>query len=91
MVRFEDNWADEMDIKGYEVMTPQQLEYVSERVKTYFIDNNLLKYYFGTNEYIEYSSAEEVCSKYTVQDISETDYNTLNSLNLLKFGNIGPF
>lgn len=91
LLKFEDNWADEMDVAGYEVITLRQLEHFNKRVEAYFSENDSFEYYFGTNEFIEYNSAIELLSKYSVLTITETDYQTLNKLGLLKFGIIGPF
>ena len=91
LLKFEDNWADEMDVEGCEVITLERLKYFNERVEAYFLENDSLEYYIGTNECIEYTSAGELLSKYSVLTITETDYQTLNKLGLLKFGIIGPF
>lgn len=91
LLKFQDNWADEMDVEGYEVITPEQLKYFNERVEAYFLENDILEHYIGTNECIEYTSAIDLLSKYSVRDITEADYQTLNKLGLLKFGIIGPF
>lgn len=91
ILKFKDNWADEMDVEGYEVITLGQLRYFIEKAEEYFSNNNSLEYYFGTNEYIEYTSSTELLSKYSILDITETDYQNLNKLGLLKFGIIGPF
>lgn len=39
-----------------------------------------MEYFCGTNESIKYSSTEELLSKYSVNDITYFNYQTLNKL-----------
>lgn len=71
LIKFEDNWADEMDIYGFKIMTKKQWEY-----KKYEIRNSPFpqEVCFGTNEYNVYETPKEFLSRFKEKDITESQH-----------------
>ena len=57
------NWADEMDIEGFCLMRPAEYDYLLREISAiqYPID-----WYFGSNQYITFESAEEILKQFNV-------------------------
>ena len=66
LIKFEANWADEMDVEGMFVMSSDDWDKYNEVVEKYFEEADEMSYCIGTNEEIEFYSAEEVLDCYTV-------------------------
>jgi hypothetical protein len=78
LVKFKDNWADEMDLDGFRLMTMNEWD---EFVKNI----NSLKYfpfevYFGTNEFIEYRNPEEILNRFQMTPLTADEHHTLKQL-----------
>ena len=88
LVRINDNWADEMDITGYQVMLHSDYDSYLKKLEQYFKDNQdePLGYYVGTNEEVEHNSLASVLSCLSSERITEEQYQALSKLNLLSFG-----
>lgn len=54
LVKYRDNWADEMDIEGFRLMTIAEWEDVKQRAAAYFKENTEYTYYIGTNEEVTF-------------------------------------
>lgn len=77
LVRFNDNWADEMDIVGFQVVTQQEWDdFVKLAHKLRYPSET----YFGTNEFNEYDTVEELLACYEVTEITEDQAQTLENL-----------
>lgn len=77
LVKFQDNWADEMDIAGfyiYEKTTWDELKTNIENIKTKMV------FSIGTNEEINYDSGEELLNSLEVIEITSRQYNTIVKL-----------
>ncbi len=90
LVKFKDNWADEMDIEGFFITTREDWE---KRVAT--LKDNFpygLTYTIGTNEEIEYCSPDAILNHYKVIDLCADEYSCLTNLfkNNHGFGFAGP-
>jgi hypothetical protein len=75
LVKFDTNWADEMEIKGWSV-------FYSERAWEDWKDcipNRKFSIYFGSNQDNEYTR-EEFLKCFKVFDITDTDADTLERL-----------
>jgi len=91
LVKFNDDWADEMDIDGFHVYDKEVWQRIVTRVKNY---GGGFDAHFGTNEENEYMDADDLLSNYKVTEIFEQDYDTLKRLfaksydnNLIDYGN----
>jgi hypothetical protein len=70
LVIFKDNWADEMDIEGFDILTKDQWEYKKlELEHTQFPQDVGL----GTNESNDYESAEQFLAMFKVIPISDEE------------------
>jgi hypothetical protein len=79
LVKYEDNWADEVDIYGFRLFDLKEwMAYKDDLVK-HIAENGELKYSFGTNEEITYDSVEDVLRQFTVNEISMEEYDAIVS------------
>lgn len=89
LVKFKDNWADEMDIEGFFITTREDWENRVALLKDNFPYG--LTYSVGTNEEIEYSNPEQILKKYKIKDLCDHDASFLKDLfNAGEFGFAGP-
>jgi len=87
LVKWADNWADEMDLAGHFVTERAEWDQIAKALGNY---TNEMIYCVGTNEDIEYEDGTEALSRFTVTDITEDEYDTLHKLSLLSQGFTGP-
>lgn len=90
LIKFESNWADEMDIEGYYVTTVELYNKYIEEFKKYFEEEDSLSYCVGTNEEIEFDSLDELLECYDTKSITISDYEVLEKLNIIITGFTGP-
>ena len=88
LLQFTDDYADEFDIAGFWVCREKQSNEYFEKAKVAFEFPREL--YFGTNESIEYSSAEEFESNFTISEITKSQYDFLKE-TLAPSGYYGVF
>lgn len=94
LVKLADNWADEMDIEGFSIMSEsdftQWARTVEEVAKK--IDNgHSFEWYIGTNEWIDWYSGEEFKEAFSYELITEGEANILKRLLLHEFASYGLF
>lgn len=73
MVRFEENWADEMDVQGFALFTAEEYSEWSEKMfclRRAMENGGSFEYYFGTNEFNEYEDYIEFEGCFSVKVIS---------------------
>lgn len=83
LVKYRDNWADEIKVNGWCLMTDAELETWNVEWATRFKhldEQGSYFYYVGTNEEIEYTSLEEFLDSIKIVDISEDEANVLVKL-----------
>lgn len=80
LIKFYDNWADEMDIYSFYLRPKGFFEKLKEVVNKYFKYEDSLELYVGTNEEITYGSASEVLNSFYVTNISEEEAKTIKKL-----------
>lgn len=68
LVKFADNWADEMDLDGFRIMNDKQLDEFTKGIRN--IKNFPLEIYFGTNEYIPYENQEQIMRTIKIQPLT---------------------
>jgi len=73
LIKYNDNWADEMDLEGSQILTdPEFAEWETKWLKR-FEDEGKITFYVGTNEEIPYGSFDDFCQAFTVEDITEEE------------------
>lgn len=77
------NWADEMDIWGFEVMEEKEYLVGVDLVKMALTFEDELTVYIGTNEELFFDSNFE--SEFEVKDITEDDMRSVKRI----FGSLG--
>lgn len=87
LVKYDSNWADEMDIDGFKVLTNEQWEKYQQDFKKHFKEE-CYSYYVGTNEEIEYSDFDEFISDFKASEITNEEAAVLEKLfdNLSTYG-----
>ena len=92
LIKFEANWADEMDIEGLFVITEAEWTLYKQKATAYFKTNNTLNYCIGSNEDIEFYSYTELMEAFTVvsEDIYNSGLGILDTVSFLPIGYTGP-
>jgi len=85
---FNDNWADEMDIEGFAVLSYPEKTIVEENIRRKFKSGGSIC--FGTNEDNNYDTLEEVLDCITFKEISQTHYDVIKKTIGQTFGQLGP-
>lgn len=88
LYKFSDNWADEMDIEGFAVMTEDEKDAALVKIKRQFKRGGTIC--FGSNEENEYDNLNDVLACISWNEISQSEYNTLRKLFGNTFGECGP-
>ena len=70
LLKFESNWADEMDVEGFLVVTKEYWEDAKKELNKIEGECHLC---VGTNEYINWSSGSEIIEEITVEELSEEE------------------
>ena len=92
LVKFSDNWADEMDVKGFCIYKSKEEfdEDLKEEIvdsagiedEEYddFISGNYFWYShgIGSNESLEYESFEDLYNKFSITEITDEEYDILH-------------
>ena len=85
LLKTEYDWADEMDIVGFCMMRPAEYDYLLREISAieYPIEWNV-----GSNQYIEFESAEEILKKFDVSVLT-LEYAEFVKNKFLRFGQYG--
>ena len=82
LVKFEENWADEMDVYSFAVFTAKEYRNwrnAMDRLEL-AMDTAVLTYSFGTNEEQEYEDFKEFVECFSVKPITKAEANTIRDL-----------
>ena len=85
-IQFNDNWADEMDVRGGKIMTEKEYEKYITAAKKAFEVNNYIDFWIGTNELIDYENFTDFINTLTIYSITEKEENVLRRFNLENYG-----
>ena len=85
LVKYSDNWADEMDIDGCVVITEEQYNKIQENLKSF----KPFTFSIGTNEEIEYETLSSLKRKLEFLEIAEEEYSVIEKLELEDMGFAG--
>jgi hypothetical protein len=82
LVKYKDNWADEINIDGHIVLTKEIFKKFDAIAKK----NLCFTMCIGTNEEIEYNNNDwqKASNAYSVVEITGEQYNVLKELDMLK-------
>jgi hypothetical protein len=70
LVKYDGNWADEMDISGFRVFTNEAW---NEYLEAWGKEEYPYSFYVGTNEEVEIYDFEELVRDFTVKDITDKE------------------
>lgn len=87
LLKYSDNWADEIDIEGHCILSETELEEFLEAASKC----ECFEFYVGTNEEIEYEGKEGITEAVDYQAISAFDVEVLRGLGLADCGFASSF
>lgn len=91
LVKFDGNWADEMDVSGVKVISNELYDIVMKCLDIYFTNYGDLEISVGTNEDIIYKSKECFLRDVDIKDITKEEYNSwVKIMGCKEFGEM-PF
>ena len=94
LVKLTDNWADEMDIEGFSIMSTGQFTLWAktvEEVAKKIDEGRSFEWYFGTNEWINWDSGKEFKEAFSCEVITDEEADVLKRLLLEDFDKYGIF
>ncbi len=72
LVQLNDNWADEMDLDGFQIMDEEKWKISEERLRR---SENYIEIYVGTNEEIDYRNGKDFLKSLTIISISDDQFD----------------
>ena len=94
LVKLADNWADEMDVEGFSIMsTGQFIQWAKtvEEVAKKIDAGHSFEWYIGTNEWIDWDSGKDFKEAFSCAAITDEEANILKRLLLEGFDKYGLF
>lgn len=89
ILKYEDNWADEMDIQSFVILNEEDKINFYDKAKNNLNKlNKELVVSLGTNEEIIFKKGSDFIKKLKVKEMSETEANIIK--NYISKGNYGP-
>lgn len=89
LYKFSDNWADEMDLEGFAVLTETEKDMALAKIRKQYKKGGTLC--FGTNEDNEYDSLQDIINCISFKEISKSEYTTIKKVfGSNSMGEIGP-
>jgi len=92
LVKFDDNWADEMDVSGFKLFKSEQdwqkaIDKFKDELDIDDEEDCCFEVYFGTNEENQYTSFSRFLRRFEVIHISDAEAAVLLTLfpNLVQF------
>ena len=94
LVKLADNWADEMDVEGFSVMSTGQFTQLAktvEEVAKKIDEGHSFEWYIGTNEWIDWETGKDFKEAFSCEVITDEEANVLKCLLLEGFDKYGLF
>ena len=94
LVKFTDNWADEMDIEGFKILsnsTFMQWARLVEDVATAIDNGHEFEWYIGTNESIVYSTGRDLKNCFECEVIGDSYAEFLKETFIKSYDAYGYF
>ena len=89
LYKFEDNWADEMDLEGFAILTETEKDIALARIRKEYKHGGTIG--FGTNEDNEYDSLSDVMDTVSFKEITAVEYNAIKkAFGATSMGETGP-
>lgn len=76
LIKYNDDYADEFDVSGFRIV--ENIHSWNNEIDNLSEDNK--SYCFGSDEVIEYDSAEDFCNALKITKISDEQYDTIHKL-----------
>lgn len=76
-IKFNDNWADEMDISGFMVMTEEKWKDTKKQILNI---KGRFSIAFGSNEDNDYNNGKQLLDRLTIKNIDENEIKILKRL-----------
>ncbi len=87
LIKYEDNWADEMDIYGFHILSDETWEkFLALLDRVNELPNFQLNIGVGSNEDIDYDSVEDLLKVFTASDISDDEAAVIQKNFKLPYG-----
>lgn len=94
LVKLTDNWADEMDLEGFSIMSTGQFTQWAktvEEVAKKIDEGRSFEWYFGINEWIDWNSGKDFKEAFNCEVITDEEAEVLKRLLLHEFSGYGIF
>lgn len=94
LVKLTDNWADEMDLEGFSIMSTGQFTLWAktvEEVAKKIDEGRSFEWYFGTNEWIVWNSGKDFKEAFSCEVITDEEAEVLKRLLLHELASYGLF
>lgn len=90
LVKYNHNWADEIDLQGFVIYTVDEWNEYKFLAKRFFEQGGEYEYWVGTNESRLYMFEEDLMKRFTVIPILPSVKMLLDTLRINKIGFYGP-
>lgn len=81
LVKYSDNWSDEMDLEGFALFTQKEfynfLDAV-EKIMNFINNGEIYTYWFCTNEGIEYDHVNYLLKSFEIKTIDALSYSLIS-------------
>lgn len=88
LYKFEDNWSDELDVKGFAPLTKDEKDLALAQIKRKYRKGGTIS--FGSNQENDYDDISDVLACIEFEPITNSQYNTLIDIFGQSFGELGP-
>jgi hypothetical protein len=88
LYEFEDNWADEMDLAGFAILTEIEKDIALAKIRKEYKKGGSIG--FGSNQDNEYDTLSDVMNTISFKKITEAEYNVIKKTLGVTFGETGP-
>lgn len=78
LVKYNDNWADEMDLDGFRLMERNEYREFVKGIKA--IKRFPLEIYIGTNQEVTYESVEDIIKALKFETVTKDEFALLTTL-----------
>ena len=94
LIKLTDNWADEIDIEGFSIMSTGQFAQWAktvEKVAKKIDEGRSFEWYFGNNEWIDWKTGKDFKEAFSCEVITDEEAEVLKRLLLYEFASYGIF
>lgn len=77
VIKFEDNYADEFTVRGFRLVKNYRFIECLKEIAAAFVGEGM-EWYFGSNEFIEYNTVDDLMRAFTVTEITLDEAETIS-------------